>query len=348
MNEFIDELELELRAASRRRLRLATASVPRPPAAGLAVSITALVTAAVAILALQLHAAKHRPAGGPPPAAPGPLLQSHPTHRQLKEESYLYRALSTVIRNDSACGPNLPLSHPGTISQGSPSASLLSILAVLRRPAQPTDKLPVRITHHPYHRDANGSLPALKGIYIHYIRRARWRFGAGYYLVPAANANPRAPTPARCYSEQRAALGRELPQIPRQLRVGTLALESRFLAQTRANTTPYQGVCLGALNDTGNGDGCGGGYSVSDIEQGHTLSSGGPTSVGVVYGVVPDGVATVTLYYPGGYPRGPLTTRAINNVFILRNPRQRLPNEGFPTKMVWRAPDGTIIKTIVR
>jgi hypothetical protein len=39
---------------------------------------------------------------------------------------------------------------------------------------------------------------------------------------------------------------------------------------------------------------------VADIEAGHTLSSGGPTGVAVVYGVVPDGVRAVTLRYRTG------------------------------------------------
>lgn len=345
MNEFIDDLERELRAAASRRVRLATASVPRPPAAAAVTGVTALVCAAVVAFALQLSPAKHRPPSPPPPTGSAPLLPAHPTRRQIQEENYLYRALSTASRSDEACAPGPPR-HGSTITQGSPSPALLSILGVLRRPARPSDKLPVRITYHPYRRDPNGSLPALQGIYVHDIRRARWRYGAGYYLVPAANANPRAPLPARCYVEQRAALQRELPRIPARLRAGTLALEPRFLAQLRASSAPYPGVCLAALNDTGNGDGCGGGASVSAIEQGHSLASGGPTGVGVVYGIVPDGVATVTLYYSGRHHGRPRTARAISNVFILHNPRQRLPHDGFPTKIVWRAADERIIKTI--
>jgi hypothetical protein len=85
---------------------------------------------------------------------------------------------------------------------------------------------------------------------------------------------------------------------------------------------------------------------VTEIESGHTVSTGGPTGVGVVYGLVPDGVATVTVYYPGPYPGHPITAHAIANVFIVPDPRQRFPDEGFPAKMVWRSPNGTVIKTI--
>ena len=152
--------------------------------------------------------------------------------------------------------------------------------------------------------------------------------------------------PERCYREQRAALRRELPHIPARLRAGALALEPHFLTYLRETTAPYPGVCLLALNGTGNGDGGCPGYSVSEIEEGRTLSSGAPTGVPVVYGLAPDGVRSVTFYYRGRYPGHPLTALVIDNVFILHNPGQRLPNEGFPTKLRWRSPSGVTLKTI--
>jgi hypothetical protein len=275
------------------------------------------------------------------------LLPAHPSPRQQQELDYLYRANGTASRRDPACQGVPPfLVHP-TLSQGSPSVALLSILGVLRRPAQAADKLPARITYNPYRRDPNGTLPPVKNIYVRYIRYARHRDGANYYLVPAGNVNAGRGVPARCYDEIRAALRAELPSIPADLRAGTLALEPRFLAQLRHDALPYPGVCLLALNSTGNGDGgCGGGYTVSDIEQGHTLSSGAPGGVPVVYGLAPDGVASVTFYYSGRYPGHPLTVLVISNVFILHDPRDRLPDNGFPRKLVWRSADGQIIKVI--
>lgn len=336
-----------IRAHSRRWSALSLSGVGTLLAVGLAV--------AVAVVALVLvghgHPASSRgPTGvglsvsGPPPAAPAPLLPVHPSRRQVQEVNYLYRAQTTAFRHDPACEPQQD-QHP-TISQGSPSPGLLAILGVLRRPAQPTtDKLPVRVTYHPYKVAPKGSLPPAKDIYIRYIRRARWRFGAGYYIVPAGDVNPTSPLPTRCSAEQRVALKRELPQIPKPLRAPTLALEPRFLDQLHYSATPHPGVCLLALNSGGGGDvDCE--DTASSIEQGHSTSSGGPTGVGVVYGIVPDGVASVTFYYPGHYPGHPVTALAISNVFILHNPGQRLPNYGFPKKIVWRSAQGTVIKTI--
>jgi hypothetical protein len=184
-------------------------------------------------------------------------------------------------------------------------------------------------------------VPRVKQIYVRYIRRARWRFGAGYFIVPAGNIDPVALIPERCAAEQQRALQQELPQIPARLRAGTLALEPLYLANWRYDRLPHPGVCLLALNSTGGGDvGCG--MTASDIESG-TVWTGGPTGVGVVYGLVPDGVATVTVYYRG---RRPITVHAIDNVFIVPDPGRRFPNDGFPDKMVWRSATGTLIQTI--
>ena len=318
--------------------------------AAIPIVLAVVVTLAVGLVAVAVHHGGSRsPQGGaPPPSASGPLLPTHPSRRQQQELQYLFRANGAVQRRDRACQgvARPPLVKP-TLSQGSPGGAVLSILGVLRRPAAPADKLPPRITYNPYRRDPNGTLPPVKDIYVRYIRYARHRDGANYYLVPAGDVNYREPVPARCYTEIRAAVRRELPSIPASLRAGTLALEPRFVAQMRHDTLPYPGVCLLALNSTGNGDGgCGGGYTVSDIEEGHTLSSGAPGGVPVVYGLAPDGVSSVTFYYPGRYPGHPLTVLAISNIFILHDTRDRLPNNGFPRKMVWRSASGQIIKVI--
>jgi hypothetical protein len=186
----------------------------------------------------------------------------------------------------------------------------------------------------------NGSLPPAQHIYVRYIRRARWRFGAAYYIVPAGNVNQTGPLPAACYAAQRKALEQELPRIPARLRKGVLALEPSFLAQVRSSSKPHEGICLLALNSTGGGDvQCG--STATDIEEGRTTGTGGPTGVPVAYGVAPDGVARVTLYYG----RRAFTVHAIGNVWILplHGPQ---PQDGFPDRIVWRSAAGGVIKTI--
>jgi hypothetical protein len=315
------------------RSRLADIAVPF-----LAVGV-AIVVALVAIV--SLHRDGHAPAGGGPgPSASGALLPVHPSGRQRKEMAYIFKAEAATERADKACAagfrPPLLGSGSNRISDGSPPAQLLSILPVLARPATPRDKLPTHVLR-PF---------ALKDIDVRYIRRARRVFGLSIYIVPAGDANLGGPVPARCLREQSAALHRELPQIPRSLRAGTLGLEPRFVNQTRHDALPYPGVCLVALGADG-GSSCS--YSVSDIEQGRAITSGGgPDEVGFIYGLVPDGVATVTLSSPepGTHGRAQTTTvKAINNVFIVPNPGG-YRTFGTPAKLIWRSDTGAVIRTI--
>jgi hypothetical protein len=362
MTKFFDDLEAQLHAAARAQIAASSASRPRRRSRAdsmirsvpvlLAVGTT-LVVAALAVLLIghRQPSAPNNPPGGPP--ASGPPAFPTLSARQRKQIDYVMKADGATQRRDGACAP-LPrlLGDPGrkpSLSQGSPSATMLATLGTLRRPETPADRLPPREiwdgphskpTVYPY-----GTYPPVAGIYGRYVRYARHRHGANYYLVPAENVNSRTPVPARCYREQVTALRQELPQIPRSLRPGIFALQARYLAYQRRSTDPYPGVCLSALNSTGNGDGatC---FAISQIETGHTLSSGAPGGVPVVYGLAPYGVHSVTFYYKGRYPGHPLTALVINNVYVLHNPGDRLPGYGFPTKLVWHAANGHVIKTV--
>jgi hypothetical protein len=363
MSSFFDELEAQLHAAARAQIAANRSQRPGrsgwPRSAVRAIPVLLAVTTSIAVAAFALvllghthsHTPPHQPVASPPPAS-GPPTFPHLSRIQQRELIYLEKAQGAAFGADQACGA-LPagLGDPGhkpSLSEGSPSGAALAILGVLRRPAAPSDRLPPRIIGAPPDQQVypNGTIPPVKDVYVRYIRKARHRFGANYYVVPAGDVNLRQPQPEHCYREEHAALLHELPRIPAKLRSGTLALEPRYLAYLRATTAPYPGVCLLALNGTGNGDrGCPG-YSVSQIEAGHTLTSGGPTGVGVVYGLAPDGVRSVSFYYHGRYPGHPLTVLVIDDVFILHNPHQRLPSNGFPDKLVWRSATGAVLKTI--
>jgi hypothetical protein len=94
--------------------------------------------------------------------------------------------------------------------------------------------------------------------------------------------------------------------------------------------------------------------SMSSIRNGGELAGGGggkpPTTI-VLGGIVPAGVATVTLKFPATTYRGhhlpPLnaTGNVINNVFV--TPIPTLFERGaWPTEAIWRSANGKIIKTI--
>jgi hypothetical protein len=349
-----DQLEQELRAAQRRQRtggHARLSALPLVPLLALVATAAIFLGALTVIRTRAQHPGPSHPhlTSGPPPASSGPpgLLHLSRTDRRVLND--VTKAEGTAARRDNACLPEIAgLGDPGRkpdLSSRAPSQTTLATLATLARPARSSDRLPPRIIGAPPSRTVYpyGTYPPMKGIYVRYIRKARHRFGANYYLVPAADANTLSPLPGRCYAEQRSALRQALPTIPANLRQAALSLQSRYIAHERASLLPYPGVCLDAVNDTGNGDGCSNGYSLSEIEAGHTLTSGAPAGVPVVYGLAPTGVRTVTLYYP---KRPPRTVLAINSVFILHNPGQRLPHNGFPDKLVWRGAGGQLIKTI--
>lgn len=274
-----------------------------------------VVTAAIFIGALTIIKtwAQHpspshsSPTGAPPPASSGPPAPLHLSRTDRRVIDNVMKAEGAADRRDNACLPEvagLEQSGPGRKPDLSPGAPSQATLATLARPARNSDRLPPRVLGAPPNQRVypDGTYPPMKGIYVRYIRQARHRFGANYYLVPAADANTLSPVPERCYAEQRTALRQELPTIPANLRKAALSLQSRYIAHERASLLPYPGVCLSAINDTGNGDGCSSGYSLSQIVAGHTLTSGAPTGVPVAYGLAPTGVRTVTLYYPDRKP----------------------------------------------
>lgn len=84
---------------------------------------------------------------------------------------------ATAAAPPSACPPQVPAS----VDDGAPGAAFLSRLAVLRRPQDAQDVLPV---------SASGeALPIVgEGIYVNYIRYATSLDGTGYYLVPVQRA----------------------------------------------------------------------------------------------------------------------------------------------------------------
>lgn len=380
MSSFFDDLESQLAGAARAQTAVRDARGRGRggarqrrargggwiAATGRAVPIALAVMIALAISVLGVVLVHHGRVGGAPqvPTGPGPgpgptsngpipLFPSKPTRVQERELAYVQQALNSVYRRDVACLPGASRSSgdtPGrkpSLSQGSPAAATLTAFSVLRRAAVASDKLPPRLIGAPPDQQVypDGTIPPVKDVYIRYVRQARHRFGANYYVVPAGDINLLIPAPARCFAKWRAALRTEETKAPADLSAGVAALGQTYLAALRHNALPYPGICLIAINDTGNGGGdCDAGGSLSQIENGNgEMPSGAPTGVGVVYGLVPDGVRTVTFEYQR---HRPVTALAINNVFIVR--RRGLPNYGFPNTIVWRAADGKIIKVIHR
>jgi hypothetical protein len=255
-----------------------------------------------------------------------------------------------AVKTDPGC--NLTSAYLGgnpartaNLTSGSPGGSFLGLLGLLRRPRTAADKLPPRTVGPPSHMQTypNGAIPQVDHVYIRYIRFARHRYGANYYLVPAGNVNPLLPVPTRCVRAERAALRTMLPMIPTALRDGTVTLQGLWLREVEHNSLPYPGVCLIGVNDTGNGEGSCPPGSIDDIEEGRAVAGGAPTGVEVYYGIVPDGVRGITFTFPSKYVHHPITALVINNVVIVRNERGRLGQIATET---WHASDGHTIKVV--
>jgi hypothetical protein len=233
---------------------------------------------------------------------------------------------------------------------------MLSTLPVLLRPVSPADRLPASFY-------VNGHLRPFEflggQVYARYIRRARVANGTTFYLVPAANLGRRPLSPAaadRCYRLTVAALQAELPSVPPAKRGATRRYGDAEFALGRYNletSSVHEGVFLVTVRPHGGG-GADGGQSPSTIKRTGMLGGGGggqpPTPI-VMDGIVPAGVATVTLHFPAsrfhGRPLAALnaTDSAINDVFVIPIPRP-FQRGAWPTTETWRSASGKIIKTV--
>ena len=235
---------------------------------------------------------------------------------------------------------------PATLP-GAPPAALMSILGVLRRPATPADRLPVSIPHQP-------------DLYVNDIRFAQAADGIRWY-VWVAGSNFRAPADVRrCLAAQMQNFRREEPHISASVRVVALrALQAQLAAERRIDKQPPSEVGVSLTGYAARFGGGGGGASATEIQsRGLWISQGGGTGADpgrtLFAGVLPDGVATVTVHYPAGriggfsHRRGPaltVTVPVINNVAVLAVERAGNQATG-AVATTWRAQDGTVLKTL--
>jgi hypothetical protein len=193
---------------------------------------------------------------------------------------------------------------------GPPSASLLSILGVLRRRQIATD-IGSGIT--------GGGV--IRDVFVDYIRRTRVVSGSSYYLYPAILGG--------CGTGER----------PHQ---GIM------------DRTSHVNLGAGIIGGVG-----GGGYTAAEIKHGLAVETGPPSSATseTVTLIVPDGVANVTLRYPAGPASGysrsispafSVTGSAIGDEVVLAVPRSGGPEDISGIRMIWRGPDGRLLKRFDR
>jgi hypothetical protein len=263
-----------------------------------------------------------------------------PKPANQRELRYVMPALYGVGNKDPVCSLVQPPNPAGAIlSHGRPSARMLSVLDVLRRPATAADRLPAPV----YRAGRPVMLGDARTIYVDYIRRARVVNGVAYYIVPGVFGSP-PPAPRvlnRCYAEEMRALRGRLAHVTKSFRAATLAYGAKVYAETRSELAaqrPYQGVDEFDWQLRGTGGGGGGASSPATIARQGMLGG----SENALYGVVPSGVAKVTLHWPARVKRRAQTAPVVNNMFVLVVPGTAFP----PPTMIWRAANGRVIKTV--
>jgi hypothetical protein len=196
-----------------------------------------------------------------------------------------------------------------------PPTTLTSILGVLRGPSTPPDQLPAEAL-------AGISPNAYSALWLGYARLLDATGDKRYFLIPGVYEPP--PLPEVCVKLE--------PPRVRRLSAKALRLGPRG---------PVVTLEAYSANETG-----GIPYTASGVQAGtaNNIAFGLPGQATTFYGLVPDGVASVTVT-AGGAP--PIVVPVANNFFLTQIP---VPPAGKPYTITqqWYAADGTLIKTVSR
>jgi hypothetical protein len=322
--ELRDQLEGRVTRTARPMRRGLTAGIRLLPT-GVAVA-TALAVAVIALVALG-H--RHDHAGGGtanrhttpvrrPPHGRLPRPSAAELRRQAEEQRYINAAQAQVVALDHACKQKA--NQGATFSGTSPGRELLSLLAVMRRPALPADASTRTLM--------NGGFDIGAGVYRNYIRRGLSAYGKSYYLVPEARTTPFSPIPARCDAKIMAALHTRVRGLAPKLRELTVAQEAGSLSVLHEETRHQEGLCFAVVSHrhkpgpNGVDMGCGQGFAQLQRGGGINIIENDHAGGRIMAGVVSDRVATATLRYPAGNgrPARSITVRPVNNVVVFKVP----------------------------
>lgn len=305
--------------------------------AGLALAVVvALGVVAVGLVALHHRAgsSSRGPAGHGTPSSAAPIGPAPPV-----VSGEIGRARKQVVARDHACAQTA--GHGATTEQGSPPASMLSVVGVLRRPPlppDPTDKVVAAL-----------GWPIGGGVFVNDLRRARTEFGRSYWLIPEARATPFAPIPSRCYAEFRATLKRDLRHASRVERDVALRAQQEQLGVQRLQSEHRQGLCFAAIAlDTRPRPGAAGYGCSAAPTAARPLGVGAIDPVGggatIQAGVVADGYVSVSAHFPGGKgaPALTVTSSVVNNVYVIRVPH-RPDRADFVVRWRLRRADGAVV-----
>jgi hypothetical protein len=282
----------------------------------------------------------------PPPFEPKSKAAARYLALQRVALELINQANRHVFAAIPSCKPSFPRPS-GAVTHDTPSQPVLDAIAELRRPASPADQLPP--SRHPF-RFGFGET------YVDYVRTATAANGQRFYIVVQRAVPPSYRPAARCLDAEHAQLVTLLRGKSHRLRSVALR-EFAKMRHVQEQTpeqpqTPQDGLSLFTAGPQGIGVGGGGGDIAMFLDRG-TFGSSGNDSSSTLNGLVPDGVATVTLEYPKVVSRGPYykptvfpsayrrTVRVQENVLSVHVPRGA--GDAFPRRMVWRSADGRVL-----
>jgi hypothetical protein len=302
----------------------------------------------VASPAASAHGPQPR-AAGPPQARQAVSMEDAAAQQREQWADAMVDRATEHMRRAATCRPE-DSARPTTFTDAAPSEALRSRLSLLRRPRIPEDDVaPASIWWRLF--------PA-EGVYRDWIRMGRAADGTEFYLVTAQRSGRQA-LPPTCLRRRRAQLLRLFGVVRADRRLRTLAFRSeRRRNRAERQLAPGREQIFVFTRAAGNTFGFGfGGIDLATLEQRGLRTSGGSGGDGAwVTGLVPDGVATIDMVYAQRADRGPHAAPEIyeseetvvvpvqDNVFSYRTDRRL--QDADATTMVWRAADGSVVRTI--
>ena len=268
--------------------------------------------------------------------------------RQDEAVRLINLADATVRSRYAVCKPDIKEPEQG-FSDADPDPALIAQLAALRRPANEEDLAAEAQLE---------SRPGFRGmVYRRYTRVLHTAGGKTLELSIAQGGFVFTPPPAVCAERRDRILDRLLRRASRPVRRTTRRILRHLRREEqRAPQAPHDGVYVFSFDASGSGGGGGGGDARSFAKFGNFISSGGGKEAGTqLTGVVPDGVASITLRAPKVVARGnfkPLrfkqayerTVAVHENAVSVHIPRPIDATIG--VTQLWRDATGTVIHTV--
>ena len=297
-------------------------------------------------------AAKTEPSPPPPPGFPTLVPKGPKAARHIALQNEAGRLINLAGTRTFATRPSCRPVFPRPTSKRTrdvPSREILDAVAAFRRPAVALDVFPQRL------------VGGLGETYVDYVRSVTSASGKSFFIGVARTVRFAYRLSDRCLALQRRKLVDLLAGKGAPLRSIALQEFGRIDDSARRTpsvpATPQDTLWFFSKGPGGVGLSGGSGGTPVDFFLAHGMfMSSGFRGSSTLSGLLPDGVASVTLHYPkivsNGrwykptvYPSAYTRTVGVQeNVVSVRVPRGA--GAAFPPRMVWRAADGTVVRVV--